>query len=123
MKPDEVDVLHAEALKRERRHKAQFFVDEKKKRQRDLASSTMGKKVFDILQFPDVNGDDIVIWVFSDLKTRDLSDGEHVVVMISLSEPDRQYLVFDEAVFKSGRLWTPAGEILVRELQQGSYSY
>jgi len=117
------DIL-AEASRRQSDEKAKYVVDAKRDRMRDLISQTVGKKIHDIIQFEDNNGDDIVVWVFCQIKKTDLSYDEKVIIMISLSEPSiPQKLYMDIVTFKSGRYWTSAGQNLVIALQGGTYNY
>lgn len=102
---------------------AQLVVDKDKERQRKLAASTLGKKVHDIVDFEDTNGDDVFVWIFCDPKLRDVQPGQRLVVMIVLSEQKQSTIKFDEVVYKEGRYWLADGQNLIVSLQLGAYSY
>ncbi len=73
-----------EAARRQAELRARFQVDKKRERQAVLAGGTLGKKVHDIIPFPDSNGDDVVLFVYIDNRKPDFDNGETVTVMIVL---------------------------------------
>jgi len=115
--------LIKETERRQAEERAKRVYSSKRERQRDLAANTMGKKVHDIVQFPDDNGDDVVIWIYGDVKKRDFDENDKAIVMISISEPGTQRLILDEVTVKKNRYWLPDGNLLVVALQAGTYSY
>lgn len=122
--PNPKDVA-AEVAKRQAAIEAQKVHDPKRARQRQLAIQTMGKVVHDIVgPFPDANGDEIVIWVFSPQGAkRDFRDGEKTVVMVLSNEVGRQRVTFDEVTVKGNRFYLRDGSLLSKVLAEGTYDY
>jgi hypothetical protein len=114
--------IAAEVAKRQAANRAQFIKDKHKERQRDLASKTVGKRVHDIIELEDANGDDVFVWIYADLRHREVQPGEHCVVMILNLEQNRNSIVFDEVMFKDGRYWA-GEEIFIVKVQQCNYTY
>lgn len=120
--PDQ-NAIDNEARQRQIAEKAKWIHDEYKARQRTLAAQTMGKKVHDIVQFPDDNADDILIWVYIDAKLSEFKPNSQAVVMIVISEPGSQRVIFDQVTVKKNRYWTADGQNLVKSLVDQSYDY
>lgn len=115
--------IAAEAERRQAELRGQFVQDAKRTRQHTLAGNLLNKKVHDIIPFPDNNGDDVVVFVYIDLRTSDFKSGDKATVMIVLSEPQKQRLYFEEVIVRDSRYYLPDGQVLVQALMAGTYSY
>jgi hypothetical protein len=115
----------AEVARRQAANKAQFIKDRRKDRLRALASETLGKRVHDIIELEDANGDDVIVWVYTApfvTGKRDISQGERCVVMIVNLEQSRQSVSFDEVTFRDGRYWLGEENFIIK-LQTCDYTY
>lgn len=116
---------------------AKLVVDKDKDRQRELASQTMNKKVFDIVELEDRYGDPVLVWVFSQEGTKDLKEGNKVVLLVlwpyPTCHPSESFdrggactklgVRFHEAVFSRGKLLDVEGGDFLSKLQMGAYSH
>lgn len=129
--------MEAIAQRKKAENLAQLVVDKEKDRQRELASNTMGKIVFDIIEFEDFHGDAVIVWVYAEKATRDLRVGQEVIAMIlwpspmchpKFKEDDNGFcrklgVRFEQAKFASGALVDERGQNLLETIQSGGYPY
>lgn len=113
----------AEADRRQEELRQQFVHDERRIRQHTLAGNLLHKKVHDIITTPDSNGDDVVVFVYIDSRQTDFRNGDKTTVMIVMSEPKKQRLYFEEVTVKESRYYLADGQVLIKALIGGTYSY
>lgn len=129
----------AEAVARQKQaeNDAQFVVDNDKTRQRKLAADTLGKVVFDIIDFHDNYGDDLLIWVYVEAGTRDLRPSQKVIAMVlwpsptchpKFAQPEgsacrKLGVRFEELTFNQGSLFDDQNRNFIKTLQAGQYEY
>ncbi len=87
LSPREVADIQNTAAKKQAEDAAQIVRDKEKEEQRAIASETMHKMVFDIIELTDFYGDDVIVWVYTDQNTRDLRHNQPVIVMVLWPRP------------------------------------
>lgn len=129
--------LEALAIRKRAEDEAKKIKDKGKEQQRELASQTLTKMVFDIIEMSDKYGDDVIIWVFTDQGTRDLRPNQKVVIMVVWPSPmchprftnesgacTKLGIRFAEALFRDGKLWDVAdNQNVILKIQNGEYPY
>lgn len=136
---EEIDVTKVEAsmAAKKAQDMSTLVLDKNKDRQRELASQTLGKKVFDIIELDDKFGDPALVWVYADANTRDLAPNQTVIAMVLWPSPTchpsfgskegssctKLGILFEELKFAQGSLWDSQGNNFLQTIQAGGYPY